>query len=615
MSGNAVSCLILPGQRLTCLSAIKNLLRERVKLAYFDLPRLEIDDASAAFRSDGRRYPSWLGVVNDHLRATMPLLRDDGVVALMVGDREEPFARLLLHQLFGPDNYVGTIVWQRHYSARQVPNSREIAAIHEFILLAARNRDSLTPVGVKRLPKGLRHPDGDPRGPWKGGNKGANKPDYPYGTRIPPYRWRLVSGELPPGMWRLNEFTGVMWARELEAVGDYRFLIECEDSDGATIQREFCLSVTEDGDLPLTTLAVPWLWSPPSEGALRITTEAVPNGVIGQPYSAMLEAEGGNPYDGEKWQGSGRYQEHPKHTLEKAVREDKVMFGVKGDAIPWIKKYSDPEAIVQENIYSLWLGKEPKDSKDPAGSFGDFGAGYTQDATKHLDKLVADELITASTPAAKPETLMNRLLQVFTERGDWVIDGFGLAADMASTALKVGRRAAFLAGDSDKDRQALEHCSRPRMHAIADLKDSHGADLDESEDERAKDSYNSCVSTVKEGHVVLGTLVGPLATWEDGDQYPTLNADEPFDPRAFMASQGYLPISDTHGRSIDGKNVCEILTPDSYLDDMTIAAIVERHSDRGSGVGLKVYFFKALELPETAVQDVDLVRIPFDLLF
>ena len=78
INGAAVPCLVLPGQRLTCLSALKNLMRGRVKLAYFDLPRLEIDDASAAFRTTGRRYPSWLGVVNDHLKATLPLLRDDG---------------------------------------------------------------------------------------------------------------------------------------------------------------------------------------------------------------------------------------------------------------------------------------------------------------------------------------------------------------------------------------------------------------------------------------------------------------------------------------------------------------------------------------------------------
>ena len=614
MSGNAGSCLVLPGQRLTCLSAMKNLMRERIKLVYFDLPRLEIDDASAAFKSDGRRYPSWLGVVNDHLRATMPLLRDDGVVALMVGDREEPFARLLLHQLFGPDNYIGTIAWQRHYSARQVPNSREIAAIHEFILLASRSRTSLPPVAVKRLPKGLRHTDGDPRGPWKGGNKGANKPDYPYGTRVPPYRWRLVSGELPGGMWRLNEFTGVLWAPKLEAVGDYRFVVECEDSAGATVQRELCMTVMEDGLPPETALPVPWLWSPPAEGALDITTVTLPNGVMGQPYSAMVEAEGGAPYDGEKWQGSGRYQEHPKHTLEKAVREDKVVFGRKGDAIPWIKKHADPQEIGHENIYSLWLGKEYKKGKAIEGSFGDWGAGYTQDATKHLDKLVGEKAIRSSTPAAKPETLMNRLLQVFTEPGDWVIDGFDLAADMATTALKVGRRAVFLAGDSEKDRQALGDCGHPRLQAVADLKDSHGVDPDESED-YGDSSYNACVASVKEGNVVMGTLVGPLATWEDGDQYPTLDADAPSDPLALMVSQGYLPVSDTSGRSIDGKSICEVIPPESYLDEMMLAEIVDRYADRGSAVGLSVYYFKALELPETAAEEVDLIRIPFDLLF
>jgi len=609
INGAAVPCLVLPGQRLTCLSALKNLMRGRVKLAYFDLPRLEIDDASAAFRTTGRRYPSWLGVVNDHLKATLPLLRDDGVVALMAGDREEPFARILLHQLFGPDNYIGTIVWQRHYSARQVPNSREIAATHEFILLAAKNRASLPPVAVKRLPKGLRNPDADQRGPWKGGNKGANKADYPYGTNVPPYRWRVVAGDLPPGMWRLNEFTGVIWSLKLDAVGDFGFVVECVDASQKTVQREFRISVNGEGVTPKTEVPVPWLWSPPpTEAALAITTEELPPGVVGQPYSAMLEATGGTPFLGEKWQGSGRYQEHPKHTLEKAVREDKVMFGLKGDAIPWIKKYANPDEIGQENVYSIWLGKDPK------SSFGDFGAGYTQDATKHLDKLVDQKLIASAAPASKPETLMNRLLHLFTDPGDWVVDGFGSAADMAATALKVGRKSVFLAGSTDKDRQYFEECGRPRLLVVAAMDDNHSADAEEGDDSTS-DSYDACVATSHRGEVVVGTLTAPIASWEEGDQYPTLSADAPFDPRAFMVSQGYLPITDTTGSTIDGLRACEILSPQAYLDETTLSEIVDRHSSGDPAPVLSVYYFRSLDMPETGSDSVDLVRIPFDLAF
>jgi hypothetical protein len=615
IGGGAVACLVLPGQRLTALSALKNIMRGRVKLAYFDLPRLEIDDALAGFRTTGRPYPSWLGVVNDHLKATMPLLRDDGVVALMVGDREEPFARILLHQLFGPDNYIGTIVWQRHYSPRQVPNSREIAASHEFILLAAMNRASLPPVAVKRLPTGLRHADGDPRGPWKGGNKGANKDDYPYGTNIPPYRWRIVSGSLPPGMWRLNEFTGVVWGKKLGAVGEFRFVVECTDASQQTVEREFRITVSEQGSPPNPEAPVPWLWSPPSaEAALAITTKELPAGVVGQPYSAMIEASGGTPFLGEKFQGPGRYQEHPKHTLEKAVREDKVMFGLKGNAIPWIKKHANPDEIGQENVYSIWLGKEPYPEEArprPPGLFGDFGAGYNQDAKKHLLKLFKKSDIP---PAYKPETLMNRLLHLFTDTGDWVVDGFGSAADMAATALKVGRRSVFLAGSSDKDRQYLETCGKPRLLKVAEMEDKHSADADES-DGSSSDSYDACVVTSYRGEVVVGTLTAPIATLEEGDQYPTLSAGAPFDPRALMVSQGYLPITDTTGSTIDGLRACEILSPQAYLDETTLSEIVERHSSRDPAPVLSVYYFRSLELPETGSDSVNLVRIPFDLAF
>src|SRR5262249_25049114 len=156
---------------------------------------------------------------------------------------------------------------------------------------------------IESRPTGLKNTDGDPRGYWKGGNKGARKPDYPYGTHVPPYRWRLVTGQFPPGVWRLNEQSGVIWAESLEAAGEFDFVVECADSSGATTQRDLRIEVAEKGVPPETKLEVPWLWSPPpAGGALTITSEELPVGVVGHPYFAMIQGSGGSPYLGEKWQ-------------------------------------------------------------------------------------------------------------------------------------------------------------------------------------------------------------------------------------------------------------------------------------------------------------------------
>lgn len=599
--GPMPTCLTVSGQRLEALAAIQKMFSKRIRLAYFDLPRIEIDDARAAFRGDSdRRYSDWLTVVTSHLSAAARLLSDDGVVALLVGDREEPFARIAMHQVLGPENYIGTVVWQRHYSARQVPNSKELSAAHDLILLGARDRDSLAPVAIAVAPKGLKNPDNDPRGFWKGGHKGARKDDYPYGTHVPPYRWRVVQGALPPGVWRLNPQTGVMWAPKLEAAGKFDFTVECSDSAGHTTTKRLSIIVTEERDESAERIPVEWLWKPPpSGGELRITTTELPIGTVGKAYSAMLAASGGQPYLGEKWPGEGRYQEYPKHTLELAVLEDRAVFGRNGDSIPWIKKYADPEEVATENVYSIWLGRDDK------SAFGDGGAGWTQDATKHLDNLRRAGRIKKSVTTAKPETLVARLINMFTRPGDWVLDVFSAAADAGAVSLKLGRSSIFLAGASTPDQELFRDCSHMRLMTVVQGLDVHGDD-----DDSSKDSARPlCVpSLITGGNIVNAQVSKPLAHLAPGETMPQMAS---FDADVFLTTQGYVPTGMGRGRSLDGGRVAVVIPEAEFLTEEVIRGALAEVNGKEH---LTIYYFRAIDLNLAfSTETVTLVRVPFDL--
>ncbi len=190
-----------------------------VKLVYADLPRVEGYDDDRAFRAeDGRTWGTWLAVVREHLAAAVRVLARNGVLVIQGGDREEAYAKVLAYELLGPDNILGSVVWQSHYSPKGGKAGSEIATIHETLICVARERDAIPRIALPRPAQGYSNPDGDPRGSWKAPQKDAGRDTVKLTYNLPPYRWELVAGALPPGLWQVSPFSGVVWAARLSPV-------------------------------------------------------------------------------------------------------------------------------------------------------------------------------------------------------------------------------------------------------------------------------------------------------------------------------------------------------------------------------------------------------------
>ena len=73
--------------------------------------------------------------------------------------------RLLLDEVFGAENFVATVVWQKVY----VGDNRSLfATAHDYISVYARDKDTWTRNLLQRTPGQLtayKNPDNDPRGP------------------------------------------------------------------------------------------------------------------------------------------------------------------------------------------------------------------------------------------------------------------------------------------------------------------------------------------------------------------------------------------------------------------------------------------------------------------
>ncbi len=118
--------------------------------------------------SSGRFHSAWLSMMYPRLLFARQLLRDDGVIFISIDDNEAANLRLLMNEIFGEENFIATIIWERAYSP--VNLKKHFSESHDYIFCYAKNLDNLSCNGLLRddeATERYKNPDNDARGVWK----------------------------------------------------------------------------------------------------------------------------------------------------------------------------------------------------------------------------------------------------------------------------------------------------------------------------------------------------------------------------------------------------------------------------------------------------------------
>ena len=91
-------------------------------------------------RENGHYHSNWLSMMLPRLHLARTLLRDDGVIFISIDDNEQAQLKLLCDEVFGAENFVSTIC---HKSRASVSNDKIISSNHNFLLLYAKNQQTL----------------------------------------------------------------------------------------------------------------------------------------------------------------------------------------------------------------------------------------------------------------------------------------------------------------------------------------------------------------------------------------------------------------------------------------------------------------------------------------
>ena len=164
--------------------------------------------------ANGRFHSDWLSMMYSRLKLARNLLRDDGVIFISIDDGETHNLRKLCDEIYGVDNFIANVVWQKAYVANMT--AKHISNTHDHLLIYCKNEKRLNFGRFDRTEEQLKkfkNPDNDPRGPWKAENLSAGK-YYSAGT------FKIIT---PTGMevrppkgryWRCNKETYETWVRE-----------------------------------------------------------------------------------------------------------------------------------------------------------------------------------------------------------------------------------------------------------------------------------------------------------------------------------------------------------------------------------------------------------------
>lgn len=140
--------LLINSENFQALELLQDKYREAVKCVYIDPPYNT--GKNDFFYKDSFQHSSWLTMMNERLSLVRSYISEKGVFLMNMDEHEISDAELLISDVFGKDNDLGTIVWDKR---NPKGDSKGIAYQHEYILAYAKNGAALAESCKVQRPK------------------------------------------------------------------------------------------------------------------------------------------------------------------------------------------------------------------------------------------------------------------------------------------------------------------------------------------------------------------------------------------------------------------------------------------------------------------------------
>ena len=158
--------LMIEGDNLEVLKLLQKSYAGKVKLIYIDPPYntgkdfvypdnfqdsirnyLELSGQvvggrkiSSNTEASGRFHTDWLTMMYPRLKLARNLLREDGLIIVSIDDVEFPNMRRILDEVFGEENFIASLIWDRN----RKNDAKYFSVGHEYMAVYAKNESQLS---------------------------------------------------------------------------------------------------------------------------------------------------------------------------------------------------------------------------------------------------------------------------------------------------------------------------------------------------------------------------------------------------------------------------------------------------------------------------------------
>jgi adenine-specific DNA-methyltransferase len=331
---------------------------------------------------DPAKHTKWMKFMYPRLQLMQSMLKPSGVLAICIDSRELFHLGQMLDELFGEENRLAIINWQKSYSPRS--DNRHVSTATEYVLVYAKNEKvARTGLQARTAAMDARYgnPDGDLR-LWKGENfsgpKALTHQGMVYGIQSP------FTGEVsyPPSgkCWRSPQTDVLKWLREWGVEYELRTIDDAKDR-------------SEIVGVPQTEVR-------------QVKAVMLKTGLAdAKKMSAKRLAEGNWP---------------------------KIVFGLDGTGRPQQKKYL--EDVKQGRVPMTYWADEELESPEFLGdvSWDHEESGHSQTGVNELTSVVGKG---HGFETVKPMDLISKLIQIWCPPSGTVLDPFAGSGTTAHAVL------------------------------------------------------------------------------------------------------------------------------------------------------------------------------------
>lgn len=137
-------CLFVIGDNFRVLSELVVDRYESIDFCYIDPPYntgqqfIYSDDRNRRSNGMWGHHHDWLSFMLPRLAAAQLLLKSTGIIAISIDDYEYAHLKILMDNVFGPENYIATLIVCRSKNGKG--SKQNVAVSHEYVLLYGKTR-------------------------------------------------------------------------------------------------------------------------------------------------------------------------------------------------------------------------------------------------------------------------------------------------------------------------------------------------------------------------------------------------------------------------------------------------------------------------------------------